>query len=768
MSLARNIKVDDGGVGDGQIATATISIANGSKNLSSTTNLWAAPDQTKAISFTYPTGQGIAFQSVIDTVTDAQHVVLHDAFTGATVSGSSEIVEWGTDDALAFAKFNDWYQSNLSSGLVTLTIPLGRYCFASHATYGAGFGSFRWAAGAGQLLVNGSGNPLSLGSGAVLSSMTALGGFFQLGGRSINNTFVPYTLAARKGDTQVTLVTPADASAFTIGQYAVMTGLDMQPYGFPTNQYYFEHVLVTGKPGGGVIQVAAPLRNNYLTSWPDYNNNSGGPAALFPEWLEWGGDIEFNDITISQDAAGSGASAKNTTLRRVVATGPLGISPTDTVLFQVFDSDFSTSNLEIDKLVEAFAFHNTPINLMHIASASVGLMTIDGCTVSDTVVGIDGTPVIARISNSTIAMFAPGAFSFGRCDETTVTDSVISNWRSLVLGAGDTFGGVGVNRGYTMVDGVIIVPKSVSTTVVADNGAGGTRFTCASTGGLIDGQYSVIQQFDSLGGFLSQNIVPVTLIDATHFDVPLTFNAAAITGNATNGNSGALGWAIPDAHCYWKGQYENSGRFRVLSITADANNTYVQTDQSGGFPAIPLDSGAMHIKVHPAPRLTMRGCTGHPDTVDLSQAPAGAPIYSYSNRSYTSTTLSPVPAAVRMWGRIVSIKINVTTPYTGAITPLTLQAMDFPTLKADKSFFRYSPVIDLRVGGLRTILPDGTVTGGGGGDSNLALPEAVWFTGPEFGGPFISANVSGEALGVTIEIRTDQGIPGRSFVCSFT
>jgi len=258
----------------------------------------------------------------------------------------------------------------------------------------------------------------------------------------------------------------------------------------------------------------------------------------------------------------------------------------------------------------------------------------------------------------------------------------------------------------------------------------------------------------------------------------------SVPKNTPNG-AGDITWAVPGNNVFFSGAgdvgiadvssapgaqvYEIP--FKILGVTQDGGgNVLVQTDQIGGWPSTALwyQGTALSIRAHPAPKFTCTNCTGDPAVVDLSQAPAGAPLWTYSKRTYTGTLLPypHYPPPVTMWGKLVSIKINVTKPYAGILGSLSLQAMDTFTIKqSDNTWHRYTPMIDLKTVGERVVTPAG-VTGAQPGDFALSLPGPVTLTGdvgPLMGYPNdISSEPSSVWPVVTIEIQTDQGIVATS------
>jgi hypothetical protein len=242
-------------------------------------------------------------------------------------------------------------------------------------------------------------------------------------------------------------------------------------------------------------------------------------------------------------------------------------------------------------------------------------------------------------------------------------------------------------------------------------------------------------------------------------------------GVITSPNShGPVAWAVPGANVMfarYDGKLWTEGvPFQVIDVTQDATNPYLQTSLSGGFPSLPTDpTHGLSIYGHAAPKFTCTNCTGSAGAIDLAQAPAGAPIFSYSKRTFTGNQL-PVWAGQTLsyapiWGTILSVKINVTKPYTGALATLTLNALGpygISAISPDGSQTGLSAAINLKIAGERVIFPS-SVVGTQSGDI-ISAPSRMWF---ELGyAPTVSGDISGETPSiwptVTIEIITDQGV----------
>lgn len=251
-----------------------------------------------------------------------------------------------------------------------------------------------------------------------------------------------------------------------------------------------------------------------------------------------------------------------------------------------------------------------------------------------------------------------------------------------------------------------------------------------------------------------------------------TMSGGVITIPNTN-NYHATRVFVPGYTLFWSGAYQTMGAFRVVGVTQDATNVYVQTSLAGGFPDLPLSAGKLNIRTPPVRSATFVNVTGCADVVDLSQPGAWRrPLYSYSKRTYDGTTGATGAEQVRMWGNLVSLKVNVTTAYTGAQSTLTFglgQFDNYPVILTDSSAGTYGPRFNLKVTGERVITV-GSTTGAQTGDTNLNVSSDIWFTGPIQ--PSISADISGETSDkwpvFTVEIITDQDIDlVRTFTCSF-
>ncbi len=213
--------------------------------------------------------------------------------------------------------------------------------------------------------------------------------------------------------------------------------------------------------------------------------------------------------------------------------------------------------------------------------------------------------------------------------------------------------------------------------------------------------------------------------------------------------------------------------FNILSITSENGEVngpiLIETDMPGDtLPAVSGVANASFLR-HNAPDLTVENCTGSPEALELSLAPANSPYGIISQRTYTGTphAANGVTAGY-LCGRLVHLKINVTQAYTGVAGTLTIKLGQFgySVINGDKTVTTSHIRVNCKIAGERVITPGG-VTGEQSGDVGLSdLTGGVWM--PRGIGAFFGAgsngstavDVSGEAEGVrpivTIEALTDQ------------
>lgn len=595
------------------------------------------------------------------------------------------------NDGPIFAAFNTWALANQGTDRVTLTIPSGAVCNFSD---GISSQASKWTNGIKDLLV--------LAYGATLTNANSTTAFF-FPGNSLaifnDNAHSARLETANAGASCVNLITAALASLWSSGDWALITGLDIQGFGYPMNAHYFEYPQVSsvdaahkcdGTTSGASIHFVAALKSTYESTWPVYNSGSvssldqGGPATLYAISQNWNQRVEHRGEIIDQSQVESNADAKTVIYRDVTFTGGICAIPSVNREWAAINSSFPNCVMEVDKMIGTLSLYNVTIRKLWFQSSSTDLAQVVNSNIT---LDFLGTPKKADIWNSTLTSFEPGATCCGRSDET-----VCNNCTITALGLGgyvDNGTGTGANNVYTMSGGTITSPNSHS------------------------------------------NVF----------------------------------WAVPGTNIVWNGHDETDGLAVVGDITQDPTNTHITTNcvgvatqcgTGGNFPTIPTGAGgAINIRPHPAPKFTCNNCSGDSQVTNLTSHP-GLPLFAYSNVTYTQSWPVSSTNSVRSWGKVNTFNYTVAGPYGGAgtLSFFPFFQFGFSTVQPNGSNFSYTPQVDMKTAGERTVTPSG-VTGGGGADANLSVPSAVWVTGQTI--PNISGNV-GWAGSINIELTTDQGV----------
>ena len=657
------------------------------------------------------------------------------------------VTDFGSD----FNAFNTWALANQGNDSIHLDL---------NAANSYNLDGTQFAKGVKDLTV--------IGRGA-----TFTGTLFFLGGTGLrnDNAHSARLETVAEGVKTLTLKDISKASLFTVGQYALLGGLDLQgiwnsPQGFPPNLHFFEWVKVTGI-SGTTITIETATENEYLSTWPLQNSgnsgevDAGGPATLYALDSSWDCQVEYQNLTVDQPGQ-TYSVCRKVVYRGVTFTGVDGAVPTQNLSFEQYDCISSDAEMEVDKLIGTVIFNDSTIKTINFQSSSVDTFLMDGSTVT---LNLTGTAKSCIVQNSTIAALYPGVTGYGVATGShrflNCTISALNVGGYAEKASGD----VGVNNVYRMVNGTIIIPRGATVSGAADNGSGKVRLTVSASAGFTTGKYDIIR---NVGGTTEANGThQITVVDGTHIDLPgVAFANAYTSGGTITGGSvagDAVRFAVPGGYCYFEGQLENEDFvFKVTGIREDVDSIYVDTDSAlADFPSVPLTGGKLFIHTLPVPSATFENCTGCPEVVEASLAPAaGKPLFSYIKRTYTESLGVAPPAALPLiFGRIAYCKITVVTPYSGALS-LTFKPARFDnwgTIKSDASTYNFAATVNAKIAGERVIAFSGN-SGGQSGDTLPTLPEAVWFA--TAGTPVLSRGVSGEGNGpvIILEVLADQGI----------
>jgi hypothetical protein len=234
-------------------------------------------------------------------------------------------------------------------------------------------------------------------------------------------------------------------------------------------------------------------------------------------------------------------------------------------------------------------------------------------------------------------------------------------------------------------------------------------------------------------------------------------NYSMANGILTIPNShGAVTWAVPGANIAWQGHYDFEGPVMQISdVWQDSTNTYVATSLKGGFPTLQLGTSTnIGVRTHPAPQFTCTNCTGSADAIDLSGAPAGAPLWSYSSRTYTSTTAAQV---IPVWGQLVNVTMTPTTAYTGSSSINFNLDGPFIAFVNTTSTPLWNPVITPKIAGKREISQT-TASGAQVGDSLIPPGAGTWLLSNQITPQFSALPSDMGATALTVKIQTNQGV----------
>lgn len=518
-------------------------------------------------------------------------------------------------------------------------------------------------------------------------------------------------------------------SLFPNGSKVMMSGWINQaywgaPYGYPSNPHWFEYrTVVSTNSGTHQICFDAPLSNNYKAGWPQYNTGSlfevdpGGPATLYVLDPTWELTHVYKDFTLDNQSFQTTANGRNITWSNVKMLGTHCAIPTQNVTHTWVNIDGATCNIETDKIVGTWSLTNVTLNNVVVQSSSMDTISLDNVTADQW----SGSPKLLTATNSSFNCtggcafsLAPGTASYGASDETICNTCTAA---TAVSTKGPIQRVDAPSRPWSMSGGVITIPNAYSW-------SGANNESELQVRGMVPGHY-VVWQGSGGGGSDAQN-----------------------------------------------------GRiFKVVDVTQDLDNTYVQTSEAGGFPTGTWTTNGLSVVPHPAPKLTVSFTGGSANTaLALNGCTAQAPMYSCQNFTYTGgaagTTAGYRPT---IWGVLDTFTITNNVPYTntGSLTWQISQFNNWPILKTDLTQVKFgNPTTDLANGQvlINTKLPS---SGGGGartltssgasgtqaGDTVTRPPADAWFGGSSLSGPVFSANTPSDSPQVTMTLRTNQQLP---------
>lgn len=703
-------------------------------------------------------------------------------FTAATCNGVA-------DDRNAILSANTFVRgttTNTNGQLIELYIPPGKTCMFSSGQVNTNY----VLSGIKRSRLNFYGSSLkSNGNGWALGPAPSGGAFCQKGLNDAAGCSARIDTVSA-GATSVFINTNSYSGSlsslcarFTVGQWAAVTGFDLQggynsPYGFPPNPHFFDFVQVTSKTNctsTGEISFSAPLKYDYLSTWPEFNSGNaqqadqGGPGTIYAMGPWWGYEATILggtlDMTCVQCA--TKAPGRLVTFKDVAYTGSYCIWPSENKDITLDNFNGPLCNMEVDKVVENLTFKNSPyLGGFHVQSSSVDNIFVDNVTIGSAIFG-NGKHL--TITNSTIPNLQPASGAYGptsstSCTNCVITQPILASGLAVKGGPGDP----GVNLLYSVSSGVFSFPLGVNVTNLTDNGSGKVRLTVGTSAGWATGTRPGFNSIFSACAGLPGGVCPaggadkglLTVVNGTTIDLT-ELNFADVTWSGAGflyWDAQQSSWAVPGTNFFVTGQFGPSlPAFQVSNVTTSGNFVNIATTVPGGFPSIPLGSGQAGFRLQ-APKWTCTNCSGNAQAVDFSGAPPDTPMFSYSNRSYTNTT--PLVNSP-LWGKVTSIKINVTQAYTGSTNPMRFNPSTITVTPAGVQA-NWNVNINLRQAGLREITPSGVTCngspGGCAGDGTLTLPDPNSFFASNLNLAKPDGSPTDQPWAMNYEFIMDQGV----------
>lgn len=311
-------------------------------------------------------------------------------------------------NAAAVASFNSAYAA--LSGRTRLYIPPGTY---SSSASGFAFANTTGVAGS-KLTIEAYGVTF-----AHSVSVANNAGLVQ-GADNFKETYVNTVNA---GASTVTLKTAGETSRFSVGQWCIVSGINMQGAGDPPNLGIFEHKKIQSI-GTGTLTFTEPLVNSYKDTWPAYAGGSvgrGGPATVYPMQGFWDQEVEFKGARFND--TGNLTYGKPRVMMWTDCTfDTYGPCPTISLLHRVNRCTATGfGGVEVDKLVHRIEYLDSTIRAIDFQSASINEVYANNIT-STGGRWRGGGRISNEISNLSTTTFNFGPMNYGAQGPTTLTN----------------------------------------------------------------------------------------------------------------------------------------------------------------------------------------------------------------------------------------------------------------------------------------------------------------------------------------------------------
>ena len=359
-------------------------------------------------------GQGITIAPASDTTGASGAWVRQYPLPDVYLSWWGVLADGTTDNSTALINWNTWARTQAG---VTAHAPTGQINFDMFHCFGTLFGLLK----------------LNLyGYGTTFQNVSTTSGyqwpFFFACAPNLHSSG-PLIATTTVGATSVTCLTPAQASAFVVGNAAVVMSLDLEYVGYPPACDQFDFVIVTGvNASTGVVTFANDtIRYIHRADFPDGGNSTPcGKARIWPLdstsgglSIPWNVEHVYHGLKIPEDnqsGAGTYTQQVGRSIKSIDCTYP-GISPS-ICGYAGFERCKFTAQCETDKLVDILEFKDCrAYNILNnVQTSSVNLVRATNCNFQELQAG---NAKLTIIDNCNIEAFNDGGYQFG-CPRTVV------------------------------------------------------------------------------------------------------------------------------------------------------------------------------------------------------------------------------------------------------------------------------------------------------------------------------------------------------------
>lgn len=299
---------------------------------------------------------------------------------GAVAGGSA-----ATNNA-ALSAFNTAYSA--FSGHTRLTIPAGTYAHSGDQWWGR--------LGGDRLTIAAPGTTIS-----------GIGGFAKIA-MFDDATHHANIATVSSGASTVSLITSAETSRFSVGQWTVVAEGDLQGYGSPINPWKFEFKKIASI-GSGTLTFTEALEKSYSSTFPNYFAGGGGapygggPATVYGLSDEWDQEIEMQGVTVP-DFGGLFYGKTRVAKYTDCSFATYGPCPTVNLLCVIRRTTTIATELEVDKLVQRLESYDNNYHAIVFQNSAVNelISTNDTCASGQYWRGVaGGQSVITNLSTPT-------------------------------------------------------------------------------------------------------------------------------------------------------------------------------------------------------------------------------------------------------------------------------------------------------------------------------------------------------------------------------